>query len=104
MSNDRFIKSGDIEKMLKEEIRQAIIVLYNYDVVTGQYVDKELQKEKMIKEIAGKWKGKYSEETIREAMTNNKAREYTSPLIEELLNEVTPEEIERTSREMENMD
>jgi hypothetical protein len=26
-------------------------------------------------------------------MTNNKAREYTSPLIEELLNEVTPEEM-----------
>ena len=103
MRNDRIIKSGDIEKMLKEEIRQAIIVLYNYDVVTGQYVDKELQKEKMIKEIAGKWEGKYSEETIREAMTNNKAREYTSPLIEELLNEVTPEETERTNREMENM-
>ena len=36
-------------------------------------------------------------------MTNNKAREYTSPLIEELLNEVTPEEMERTNREMENM-
>ncbi len=51
--------------MLKEENRQAIIVLYNYDVVTGQYVDKELQKEKMIKEIAVKWEGKYSEETIK---------------------------------------
>jgi hypothetical protein len=37
-------------------------------------------------------------------MTNNKAREYTSPLIEELLNEVTPEEMERTLIEMENMD
>ena len=37
-------------------------------------------------------------------MTKNKAREYTSPLIEELLNEVTPEEMERTNREMENMD
>jgi C-terminal processing protease CtpA/Prc len=37
-------------------------------------------------------------------LTNNKAREYTSPLIEELLNEVTPEEMERTNREMENMD
>jgi hypothetical protein len=37
-------------------------------------------------------------------MTNNKAREYTSPLIEELLNEVTPEEMERTNGEMENMD
>ena len=37
-------------------------------------------------------------------MTNNKAREYTSPLIEELLNEVTPEEMERTRIEMENMD
>lgn len=33
-------------------------------------------------------------------MTNNKAREYTSPLIEELLNEITPEEMERTNREM----
>ena len=104
MSNDRIIKSGDIEKMLKEEIRQAIIVLYNFDVVTGRYVNEELQKEKMIKEIAEKWEGKYSEETIREAMTNNKASEYTSLLIEELLNEVTPEEMERTNREMENMD
>ncbi len=37
--------------MLKEEIRQAIIVLYNFDVVTGRYVNEELQKEKMIKEI-----------------------------------------------------
>ena len=37
-------------------------------------------------------------------MTNNKAREYTSPLIEELLNEITPEEMERTLIEMENMD
>ena len=36
-------------------------------------------------------------------MTNNKAREHTSPLIEELLNEVTPEEMERTRIEMENM-
>ena len=37
-------------------------------------------------------------------MTNNKAREYTSPLIEELLNEITPEEMEQTLIEMENMD
>ena len=37
-------------------------------------------------------------------ITNNKAREYTSPLIEELLNEITPEEMERTLIEMENMD
>jgi hypothetical protein len=37
-------------------------------------------------------------------MTNNKAREYTSPLIEELLNEVTPEEMEQTLIEMENID
>ena len=36
-------------------------------------------------------------------MTNNKAREHTSLLIEELLNEVTPEEMERTRIEMENM-
>ena len=36
-------------------------------------------------------------------MSNNKAREHTSPLIEELLNEVTPEEMERTRIEMENM-
>lgn len=33
----------------------------------------------------------------------NKVREYTSPLIEELLNEVTPEEMERTDIEMENI-
>jgi hypothetical protein len=37
-------------------------------------------------------------------MRNNKAREYTSPLIEELLNEITPEEMERTRIEMENID
>jgi hypothetical protein len=68
MSNSRVIKSGDIEEMLKEGIRQAIITLYNFDMVTGRYVNEELQKEKMIKEIAGKWDGKYSEETIKEAM------------------------------------
>ena len=37
-------------------------------------------------------------------MTNNKAREYTSPLIEELLNEITPEEMKRTRIEMDNID
>jgi hypothetical protein len=30
------------------------------------------------------------------------AREYSSPLIEELINETTPEEIERINNEMEN--
>jgi tRNA A37 N6-isopentenylltransferase MiaA len=74
MSDNRVIKSGDIEEMLKEGIRQAIIALYNYDVVTGRYVNEELQKEKMIKQIAAKWDGKYSEETIREAM--NKAHQH----------------------------
>jgi len=33
----------------------------------------------------------------------NKAREYSSPLIEELINETTPEEMEKTRREMEAM-
>jgi cytochrome c-type biogenesis protein CcmE len=68
MSNSGVIKSGDIEETLKEGIRQAIITLYNFDVVTGRYVNEELQKEKMIKEITAKWDGKYSEESIREAM------------------------------------
>ena len=34
-------------------------------------------------------------------MSKNEAREYASLLIEELLNEVTPEEMEQTNREME---
>lgn len=33
----------------------------------------------------------------------SKARKYSSPLIEELLNEVTPEEMEKTRSEMEAM-
>jgi hypothetical protein len=33
----------------------------------------------------------------------SKAREYSSPLIEELINETTPEEMEKTRREMEAM-
>jgi hypothetical protein len=33
----------------------------------------------------------------------NKAREYSSPLIEELINETTPEELERINNEMEAM-
>ena len=33
----------------------------------------------------------------------NKAREYSSPLIEELINETTPEEMEKTRLEMEAM-
>jgi 2-keto-4-pentenoate hydratase/2-oxohepta-3-ene-1,7-dioic acid hydratase in catechol pathway len=37
-------------------------------------------------------------------MSNNKAREHTSPLIEELLNEITPEEMKRTRIEMNNID
>lgn len=83
MSNNRIIKSGDIEKMLKEEIRQAIIALYNFDMVTGRYVDEELQKEKMIKEIAEKLEGKYSEETIREAM--NKAHQQSKQTNEQAM-------------------
>ena len=57
-----------IEEQLKEGIRQAIITLYNFDVTTGWYINEELEKEKMIKEIVEKWDGKYSEEVIREAM------------------------------------
>jgi hypothetical protein len=33
----------------------------------------------------------------------NKAREYSSPLIEELINETTPEELEKINNEMEAM-
>jgi len=33
----------------------------------------------------------------------NKAREYSSPLIEELINETTPEELEKINKEMEVM-
>ena len=33
----------------------------------------------------------------------NKAREYSSPLIEELINETTPEELEKINKEMEAM-
>jgi hypothetical protein len=33
----------------------------------------------------------------------NKAREYSSPLIEELINETTPEELEKINMEMEAM-
>jgi hypothetical protein len=32
----------------------------------------------------------------------NKAREYSSPMIEELINETTPEELEKLSQDMEN--
>jgi len=64
-----------IEEQLKEGIRQAIITLYNFDVTTGRYVNEELQKEKMIKEIVEKWDGKYSEEAIREAM-NTACQQY----------------------------
>jgi len=64
----RTIKSDNIEEILKEEIRQAIIVLWNFDIITGRYVDEELQKEKLIKEIAGKYKRKFSEMEIKERM------------------------------------
>jgi hypothetical protein len=33
----------------------------------------------------------------------NKAREYSSPLMEELVNETTPEELEKINKEMEAM-
>ena len=64
----RTIKSDNIEEILKEEIRQAIIVLWNFDIITGRYVDEELQKEKLIKEITKKYKGKFSEIEIKERM------------------------------------
>jgi len=32
----------------------------------------------------------------------NKAREYSSPMIEELINETTPEELEKLNQDMEN--
>ena len=35
----RTIKSDNIEEILKEEIRQAIIALWNFDIITGRYVD-----------------------------------------------------------------
>ena len=64
----RTIKSDNIEEILKEEIRQAIITLWNFDIITGRYVDEELQKEKLIKEITKKYKGKFSEIEIKERM------------------------------------
>jgi hypothetical protein len=36
-------------------------------------------------------------------MKMNKAREYPSPLMEELINETTPEELEKINKEMEAM-
>ena len=65
---NRTIKSNNIEEILKEEIRQAIIALWNFDIITGRYVDEELQKEKLIKEITKKYKGKFSEIEIKERM------------------------------------
>jgi hypothetical protein len=54
-----------LEEQLKEGIRQAIITLYNFDVTTGRYVDEELEKTKMIKEITSKYSDKVSEDEIR---------------------------------------
>jgi len=54
-----------LEEQLKEGIRQAIITLYNFDVTTGQYVDEELEKTKMIKEITSKYSDRVSEDEIR---------------------------------------
>jgi hypothetical protein len=54
-----------LEEQLKEGIRQAIITLYNFDVTTGRYVDEELEKTKMIKEITSKYSDRVSEDEIR---------------------------------------
>ena len=54
-----------LEEQLKEGIRQAIITLYNFDVITGRYVDEELEKTKMIKEITSKYSDRVSEDEIR---------------------------------------
>ncbi len=85
------------EQLLTEMmLRDQELGLYNLDLnKLEQKLDESLSNE--TSESLTNW-------LEEKRMTNNKAREYTSPLIEELLNEVTPEEIERTNREMENMD
>jgi hypothetical protein len=40
--------------------------------------------------------------TSKKEIAMNKAREYSSPMIEELINETTPEELEKLSQDMEN--
>lgn len=37
-------------------------------------------------------------------MINKKAREYNSPILQELLDEITPEETEKTNKEMQLLD
>ena len=85
------------ERLLTEMmLRDQELGLYNLDLnKLEQKLDDALSNE--TTESLTNW-------LEEKRMTNNKAREYTSPLIEELLNEVTPEEMERTNREMENMD
>ena len=39
MTNNCIIKSGDIENVLKRDIRLAIVELYGWDVGTKEYVN-----------------------------------------------------------------
>ena len=71
---------------------------------TGNSLDLNKLEQKLDDALSNETSESLTNWLEEKRMTNNKAREYTSPLIEELLNEVTPEEIERTNREMENMD
>jgi hypothetical protein len=84
------------EQLLTEMmLRDQELGLYNLDLnKLEQKLDDALSNE--TSESLTNW-------LEEKRMTNNKAREYTSPLIEELLNEVTPEEMERTDIEMENI-
>ena len=71
---------------------------------TGNSLDLNKLEQKLDNALSNETSESLTNWLEEKRMTNNKAREYISPLIEELLNEVTPEEMERTNREMENMD
>ena len=58
----------DIETILKEQIKQAIIDLWNYDIELGRYVDENKEIENRIKKLVSKYKMSFSEEEIRERM------------------------------------
>jgi hypothetical protein len=97
VDNMLYCYQGNIDEYTAKQCALVSVdEIYKLNLKVGAYVDTDSDKENYYS---------YWEDVKKEVLTiDNKAREYSSPLIEELLNEISPEEMEQTQLEMQLID
>ena len=97
VDNMLYCYQGNIDEYTAKQCALVSVdEIYKLNLKVGAYVDTDSDKENYYS---------YWEDVKKEVLIiDHKAREYSSPLIEELLNEISPEEMEQTQLEMQLID